>query len=212
MSEFTASVREVQHQVRIDLTGAPKITNGSGQTRKPQGLRVTYGRRRDIDRVDLVVEYADSAERVPPADGMPDWVSDLVAKHQPADVDEPDAFRPPGSGGMSIPAAQEKGTATAATSTPQPDEQIVYRAGYQGDLIPLGLYTTTDAARAHCEAQLSAEYPAHVTVIHDWIGDDSDPLEPFELVAEIDGATEQPTGYVVTPLLVAAEYDAEADA
>lgn len=92
----------------------------------------------------------------------------------------------------------------------EPAPLLVYRASH--DSIVFGLYTTMAAAREHCEALLRCEYPAHVAVVHDWIGDDSDPEEPWELVAEIAGADEQPTGYVVTPLMVAAAYDPEADA
>ncbi|WP_405799335.1 hypothetical protein [Streptomyces sp. NBC_01506] len=88
---------------------------------------------------------------------------------------------------------------------------VVYRAGYQGDAIPLGWYTTPEAARAHCEAAVSSEYAAHVTLVHDWIGDDSEPLDPWELVAAIDGGDELPTGYAVTPLEVATAYGPDAE-
>lgn len=103
----------------------------------------------------------------------------------------------------------EKDTAPAAASTPT--EQVIYRAEYEHESIPLGLYTTLAAARAHCEGQLRSEYPATVAIVFDWIGDEDDPEQPWELVAEIDGGAEQLTGYVVTPLTVAAEYDPEAE-
>ncbi|WP_267244397.1 hypothetical protein [Streptomyces sp. PR69] len=95
--------------------------------------------------------------------------------------------------------------------TAQPAEQTIYRAGFHGSDIALGHYTTAAAARAHCEVQLSREYPPHVALLHDWIRDD-DPHAPWELVATADGGPEEPTGYVVTPLLVKAAYDEEADA
>lgn len=101
----------------------------------------------------------------------------------------------------------EKDTAAAATSTPV----TVYRAGYDGESIPLGWYTTPEAARAHCEASLSTNYPVHVTLVFDWIGDESEPLDPWELVAEINGGDEEPTGYVVTPIQVASAYDPDAE-
>lgn len=85
----------------------------------------------------------------------------------------------------------------------------VYRAAH--DVIPVGLYLTPAEAQRHCEALVIAEHPAAVGVSFDWIGDDSDPEEPWELVAEIDGGPEQPTGCVVTPLRVDAVYDPEAD-
>lgn len=104
---------------------------------------------------------------------------------------------------------EEKDTAPAATSTPA--EQVIYRAEYEHESIPLGLYTTLAAARAHCEGQLRSEYPATVSLVLDWIGDEDDPEQPWELVAEIDSGAEQLTGYIVTPLTVAAEYDPEAE-
>lgn len=91
------------------------------------------------------------------------------------------------------------------------DELTVYRAGFAGHDIPLGLYTNQAAARAHCEAQLSIEYPPNVAILHDWIGDDSGPLEPWQLVVEVDGAPQQPTGYMVTPLTVASAYDEDGE-
>jgi hypothetical protein len=85
----------------------------------------------------------------------------------------------------------------------------VYRAEH--DSIRIGLYTTAEAARAHCEAYVSDEYAASVSILFDWIGDEDDPEEPWELVVQVDGGDEQPTGYVVTPLTVAAGYDPEAE-
>lgn len=100
-------------------------------------------------------------------------------------------------------------TGTASTSL------IVYRAEYEGGSIPLGLYTTPEAAKAHCQDELSSEYAASVTVVWDWLGDDPeddpDPLDPIELVVQVDGGEEQTTGYVVTPLLVGTAYDPDAD-
>ncbi|MEV8395631.1 MULTISPECIES: hypothetical protein [unclassified Streptomyces] len=84
----------------------------------------------------------------------------------------------------------------------------VYRAYH--DAIPVGLYLAPGPARRHCEALLSNEHPA-ATVTFDWIGDEEDPEELWELVVEIDGGPEQPTGYVVGPLRVDAEFDPEAD-
>lgn len=104
----------------------------------------------------------------------------------------------------------EKDTAPAATSTPQPAELTIYRAAYAHDQIPLGLYTTQEAARAHCEAEARLGQPDDVEVTFDWIGDEGDPEEAWELVAEF-GGQEQPTDYVVYPITVPSEYDPEAD-
>lgn len=112
-------------------------------------------------------------------------------------------------------ADQEKDTATAATSTPL----IVYRAGYERELIPLGWYTTPEAAREHCEddcrTALAAEYPTGTTFTFSWLGDDGEEPDPWELAASavVDGqpAEYEPTGYVVTPIEVATAYDPDAD-
>ncbi|WP_405391106.1 hypothetical protein OG596_26565 [Streptomyces sp. NBC_01102] len=85
----------------------------------------------------------------------------------------------------------------------------VYRAGW--GMEPLGTYTNQDAARRHCEADATnhAENPEGITF--DWLGDESEPDDPYELVVEKDG-DEQPTDYAVTRIEVASEYDPEADA
>ncbi|MGW3166943.1 hypothetical protein ACWC9Q_29615 [Streptomyces sp. NPDC001142] len=82
-------------------------------------------------------------------------------------------------------------------------EVTVYRAEYE--TFVLGLYTTAAAARAHCEAFLRRDQP---TASPDWIEDDEDQVA--ELVAQI-GDEERPTGYIVTVLEVATDYDPEAD-
>lgn len=102
ITPLVASVREIHREIRIDLANAPTLTNLNGQTQKPHGLRLTYGIRRDIARVDITVEWEHSAEYWPPAAEMPDWLCDIVTSHQPADVDNPDAFRPAGLGGWPL--------------------------------------------------------------------------------------------------------------
>jgi hypothetical protein len=91
---------------------------------------------------------------------------------------------------------------TEAADTTGP-EVTVYRAEY--DVIPFGLYTTPEAARAHCEAHLRREQP---TAALDWIVDDEDGVA--ELVTTVDGSSDA-TGYVVIALEVASAYDEEAD-
>lgn len=85
----------------------------------------------------------------------------------------------------------------------------VYRAEH--DSITVGLYITEALARKHCEQLLSDEHPADVTVVFDWIGDDEDEGAIWELTVEIDGGDEEPTGYTVTPLFVAAEVPADGE-
>ncbi|MFB8772155.1 hypothetical protein [Streptomyces broussonetiae] len=79
----------------------------------------------------------------------------------------------------------------------------VYRASHES--IVMGLYTTAAAARAHCEADMRRDLPS---VSLDWIEDEEDGVA--ELVAAI-GEEERSTGFVVTALEVASEYDEEAD-
>ncbi|MGW7196606.1 hypothetical protein [Streptomyces chryseus] len=87
------------------------------------------------------------------------------------------------------------------------EPQVVYRAALNE--IPLGLYATQSAARAHCLDAAKVHAPDDVEVTYDWIGDESEPADPWELVVEF-GGQEQPTGFTVTELTVASEYDPEA--
>ena len=91
--------------------------------------------------------------------------------------------------------------APAANDTPEP---TVYRASH--DSIVMGMYTTREAAQRHCEVSACQSIVGDASL--DWIEDEEDGV--FELVAETaDG--EMTTGYVVTALEVASEYDEEAD-
>ncbi|MEV0526004.1 hypothetical protein AB0I66_21445 [Streptomyces sp. NPDC050439] len=99
----TTAVREIRSQVRIDLTNAPTLTNTIGRTRHPHGLRITYGARTDITRIDLAVEWEDDAELWPPAAELPDWLRQIITDHMPADVDHPERDRPSGLTGLPIP-------------------------------------------------------------------------------------------------------------
>ncbi|MGW1182997.1 hypothetical protein ACWD7Y_05145 [Streptomyces drozdowiczii] len=88
---------------------------------------------------------------------------------------------------------------------------VVYRASH--DTLPIGLYTTEDAARRHCEALLCAEHPdppGHA-MFFDWIGDEEDLEEPRELVVQLGDEDEKPTGYVVQALRVDDEFDPDAE-
>ncbi|MDT0306832.1 hypothetical protein RM780_07630 [Streptomyces sp. DSM 44917] len=102
-----------------------------------------------------------------------------------------------------------------------PREVTVYRAAYEGEPGPLGTYLSRRAARAHCQALLHAERPgAAVTWVPDSGDEDAaeelctiepltgprDPEDPPDMTHDVVG-----TGYTVTPVPVAAAYDAEAD-
>jgi uncharacterized protein involved in high-affinity Fe2+ transport len=85
----------------------------------------------------------------------------------------------------------------------------VYRAAWE--LNTLGTYTNAEAARMHCEADASNHNPQYEGKVFDWIGDEWEPDDPYELVIG-DGDSEETTDYTVTRISVASEYDAEADA
>lgn len=89
----------------------------------------------------------------------------------------------------------------------EPAVAYVYRAAWGMDR--LGTYTNQAAARTHCEDDASNHNPGFISF--DWLGDESEPDSPYELVMK-QGSDEQPTEYTVTRIEVAADYDPEADA
>jgi len=104
---------------------------------------------------------------------------------------------------------REKATPAGATATPT---LTVYRASH--DAIVMGLYTTAAAAREHCEAEVRREWSTRVTDLKLWWREDEDTVdqpEPgeMELIESTAPHYSRPTGYVVTPLEVASEYDEE---
>lgn len=98
----------------------------------------------------------------------------------------------------------------ATPGTPmEPGETVpkVYRASH--DSIVMGLYTTAAAARAHCEAEERRSWgETSAPTNFDWIEDEEDGVA--EMTAFV-GGEERTTGYVVTPLEVAAAYDPDGD-
>lgn len=100
-----ATVREIRHEVRIDLPADMKpMKTFSGQRRKPTGLRLEYGISRGVTRVDVTVEFHNAAELFPPVLEMPAWMLRYVERHRPADVDLPMPDRRTGMGGWDLPA------------------------------------------------------------------------------------------------------------
>ncbi|MFE0270848.1 hypothetical protein ACFWZY_01710 [Streptomyces sp. NPDC058992] len=99
-------------------------------------------------------------------------------------------------------AAGEKGT--RASGEPTPSDLTIYRAEHES--IVMGLYQTRAQARAHCEDLVRREVGDSVFL--GWVPDESGDDVPEELCT---GYEIHCTGYVVTPLTVAAEYDREAD-
>lgn len=106
-------------------------------------------------------------------------------------------------------AAEEKSSRAAADATSGQAPLIVYRAEHES--IPMGLYTTREAAREHCMTLMRREACGHAL---DWRADEpSEEDSPEELWDLGDGPDDErfATGYVVTPLEVASKYDPEAD-
>lgn len=100
-----------------------------------------------------------------------------------------------------------------ATGQPAPAaaELTVYRASHES--IVMGLYTTREAARAHCEADERATRRGGTDgLTFAWVPEDSDPHSPEELCVFAGLDDEDTTGYIVTPLAVASAYDPEAEA
>ncbi|MER7487975.1 hypothetical protein ABTY20_19115 [Streptomyces sp. NPDC126497] len=107
-TDVTASVREIDHEVRVDLTDAPPVKTATGRRRKPMGLRIRYGARRDVSRVDITLEFRSSAEHFPPVGEMPGWMRRIVEANRPRDVDHPDDDRRTGMGGWPLPVTTEE--------------------------------------------------------------------------------------------------------
>jgi hypothetical protein len=106
------------------------------------------------------------------------------------------------------------GIATALESsghlaTPAPAK--VFRASH--DSIVMGYYTTADSAREHCEAMVQQEEPAGSIRHMSWSADDIGDHAEYELhiTPAATGELIRGTGYLVTPLEIASEYDPDAD-
>lgn len=93
----------------------------------------------------------------------------------------------------------------------------VFRASHES--IVMGHYTSREAAREHCQTLMRRESPIATLEWRpdgEWREDDDGepgPDEAEELYAygSHESSTWDPTGYVVTPVEVASEYDEEAD-
>jgi hypothetical protein len=84
MSEtITATVSQVQHRVSLDLHTPQPLTDILGRTRLVQSVRIEYGLSSITDRVDVVVEYEDCAQLLPPVTPIPAWLRTLIDQHRP---------------------------------------------------------------------------------------------------------------------------------
>ncbi|MFJ3786959.1 hypothetical protein [Streptomyces sp. NPDC090093] len=99
----------------------------------------------------------------------------------------------------------------APPAVPAAQAVTVYRAAYEHSPFPLGLYANPEAARAHCEAVVSDEYPAGTALFFEWSVDEDEPESVCELDVRIGDETTS-TGYTVTAVVAEAAYDPEADA
>ncbi|MEV5977549.1 hypothetical protein [Streptomyces sp. NPDC052114] len=109
-------------------------------------------------------------------------------------------------------AATQSAPAPAVLLETEPAVAYVYRAAWNTS--PLGTYTNAEAARMHCEADAINHNPEFGSGrVFDWLGDESEPGDPYELVVATQGGrgVEKETEYTVTRVEVASEYDAEAD-
>jgi hypothetical protein len=112
-------------------------------------------------------------------------------------------------------AAQTEGTGQAGKDTcegesTQPADLTVYRASH--DAIVMGLYTTREAAQHHCEASASSGFDApYRSAVFAWHEAEENGVVELYAAFAPSSMPGTPTGYVVTPLLVASEYDEEDD-
>lgn len=105
-------------------------------------------------------------------------------------------------------AAAEAPAEDAVQLETEPTVAYVYRAAWGS--APLGTYTNAEAARMHCGADAINHNPEYTGHVFDWLGDESEPDDPYELVIAKDGV-EAITDYTVTRITVASEYDPDAD-
>lgn len=80
---MSGTVRQVQHRVSIDLDKPQPFTDVVGRTRQVQAVRIEYGLSAIAHRVDVVVEYEDCAQLVPPVAEIPKWMQELIDQYKP---------------------------------------------------------------------------------------------------------------------------------
>jgi hypothetical protein len=95
-----------------------------------------------------------------------------------------------------------------AAQTPPAPPTVVYRAYFE--TMPLGLYSTREAARAHCLAD-AKNHGDDVTKAHWWPQDDDPDGSEECLVLQAPPGGDLLTDYSVMPLTVAAAYDPDAE-
>jgi hypothetical protein len=78
------TIRRIDHKVYIDLDTPQPFTDIVGRTRQVHALRIEYSLSTIAHRVDVVVEYKDSAALVPPVAEIPAWMQERIDAHKPA--------------------------------------------------------------------------------------------------------------------------------
>lgn len=77
------TIRRIDHTVHIDLDTPKPFTDICGRTRLVHALRIEYSLSPIAHRVDVVVEYKDAANLVPPVCDIPDWMQQRIDAHKP---------------------------------------------------------------------------------------------------------------------------------
>jgi hypothetical protein len=78
------TIRRTDHKVYIDLETPQPFTDICGDTRNVYALRIDYSLSAIAHRVDVVVEYKDRANLVPPVCEIPAWMQERIDAHKPA--------------------------------------------------------------------------------------------------------------------------------
>ncbi|MEU5284165.1 hypothetical protein AB0G97_09110 [Streptomyces sp. NPDC020755] len=192
-STWTATVDGLADWIADGIEGKDTLPGGSTPTISARDARST-----------VLVAIARALREQPTAARLLDGLDELGEAVVQADLDEIATWADALASLAHIHDAL--GAATAQPAAAHTD----YRAEHK--TIPLGTYTTPEAAQQHCEAVVSDEYPADATVTFDWLrAKDVGDLATAELVVHLADGDSVATGYVVVPIAVAAAYDADAE-
>lgn len=80
---MTGTVRAIHHRVHIDLDTPRPFTDTIGRTRQVHALIIEYGLSVIAHRTDVVVEYQDCAQLIPPTVEIPAWMQDYIDQYKP---------------------------------------------------------------------------------------------------------------------------------
>jgi hypothetical protein len=77
------TVRRIDHKVYLDLGTPQPFIDICGDTRLVYALRIEYSLSSIAHRVDVVVEYKDRANLVPPVCEIPAWMQKRIDDNKP---------------------------------------------------------------------------------------------------------------------------------